>query len=533
MTPKRLVPVVAALVLFSLTVYFMGPLTQAVADAFWLRPGVAETIGLISPVQVTKSPLIQHKALASPDILPIYGSSELRSGGRFAPGVVFEGKPTGFTTFYMGGPVFKSLPHAVNLAGQENLANRKLVFFLPSDWFFGGLPSAVFAKNFSALDVYQTLFSPSLPAKLRRAIILRLLQYRLILKNHPILDAYLQSYEGTGWQGAPVHLAEWPVARLDFASLQLRDAITTISIVKKLNPKAIAANGATSPVEHPLAWNTLAARALRQGRALIKNPYGIDNSMLKGSINPRTAGSQDAARIDNSPEYADLDLLLAVLKAKEARPLFVILPYNGPYRDYTGFPVSERQRHYQRLRRMLARYGFPFVDLSSQEYVPYYFNDPVHPSARAWVPIDRILDDYYHGTLVLHDHRPDFIAQGPAVPALPPDPGLKAGRVSPPAWLSRQPYTIATVWRVGDQPDLWRHVWDPAYAFSGSPKNNPPQGFIGTFAGNGASGRGVWKTPGLWGSVSITNVRGDIVSFTASSGLKGTFNLDTHAWKRQ
>lgn len=39
-----------------------------------------------------------------------------------------------------------------------------------------------------------------------------------------------------------------------------------------------------------------------------------------------------------SLEYDDFQLMLDILKKAEAEPLFVIIPVNGAYYDYTGFP---------------------------------------------------------------------------------------------------------------------------------------------------------------------------------------------------
>jgi len=432
----------AALVLFSLTVYFMGPLTRSLVDSFWLGPGVTETIGLLPWADADKSSIVQHEAMALPDILPVFGSSELRSGHGFAPGVVFMDKPTGFATFYMGGAWFQCLPHLIELAGQKDLTNRKLVVLLPTDWFFNGLSAPNFARNFSPLDVYQMLFSPGLPAPLRQAVVKRILQYSQVADKDRVLDLFLKSYiNGNGdWQTDLVHLALWPVARLDFASLQLQDCLVTIKDIRKVNPKIIAGNSRAGLVIHQIPWSDLRSRAIQQGKSAITNNYGVDNGFLPKVVTPETMDSQRKTQMDKSPEYQDLTLLLRVLKAKGARPLFIILPFNGPYRDFTGLPVSQRQEHYRRLRQLISHYGYPFVDLSSQEYQPYYFNDTIHLSGRAWVDIDEILDDFYHNQLVLVNHVPTFIsaAPGPNVdksPAVPetPQPYEKPRPVPPPS----------------------------------------------------------------------------------------------------
>jgi len=100
-------------------------------------------------------------------------------------------------------------------------------------------------------------------------------------------------------------------------------------------------------------------------------------------------------------------------------------------------------------------------------------------------------------------------------------------------FLSHGPYKVSELWIVGDKPNYNQYSWNPYYAYSGSLEDNPNQGIIGTFVMNGASDTsttGVWSTPELWGSVSITNITGNIIDFTTDSGVKGTFNLETHEW---
>lgn len=101
-------------------------------------------------------------------------------------------------------------------------------------------------------------------------------------------------------------------------------------------------------------------------------------------------------------------------------------------------------------------------------------------------------------------------------------------------WLFNGPYNVSELWIVGEKPYFEQNAWNPAYAYSGSLKDNPQQGFIGTFVMNGASDHrwsGIWKTPQPWGSVKITNVTTDLASFVTDLGVNGTFNLDTHEWK--
>jgi hypothetical protein len=100
-------------------------------------------------------------------------------------------------------------------------------------------------------------------------------------------------------------------------------------------------------------------------------------------------------------------------------------------------------------------------------------------------------------------------------------------------FLYHGPEKVTELWIVGDKLNSNHLAWNTLYAYSGSLKSNPQQGLIGTYINNDASNdswAGDWNTPQLWGAVTITNVTGDIVSFSTVSGVNGTFNLTTHAW---
>ncbi len=127
----------------------------------------------------------------------------------------------------------------------------------------------------------------------------------------------------------------------------------------------------------------------------------------------------------------------------------------------------------------------------------------------------------------------------PKVYPMPPDPKLQPQSIPPYDWqigaLLNGPSKVNSLWIVGDKQDKY-FGWNTAYAYSGSLKSNPDQGFIATTIlddNTNSNWSGVWNTPSTWGSVTITNVTGNIASFTTGQGIAGTFNLDTHEWKTQ
>ena len=94
-------------------------------------------------------------------------------------------------------------------------------------------------------------------------------------------------------------------------------------------------------------WAKLRTEAIEEGKkSSDNNPFCMDNKFYLENIAPKLQEQKNSdknAKLFPSPEYEDLILLMNVLKEKGAKPLFVIIPMNGRWSDYTGFPRTERQ----------------------------------------------------------------------------------------------------------------------------------------------------------------------------------------------
>lgn len=128
------------------------------------------------------------------------------------------------------------------------------------------------------------------------------------------------------------------------------------------------------------------------------NPFGMDNRFYLEHIEPKLQeykNSDKNAKLFPSPEYEDLILMMKVLKEKGTKPLFVILPMNGRWSDYTGFSRTERQACYQRLAQMIQAEGFPLSDFTAHENDDYYLRDPWHLAWKGWVDVNEALEQFY------------------------------------------------------------------------------------------------------------------------------------------
>lgn len=404
---RRFWSMLIALAVFTLSVLYMGPLTQWAVERFWIKPGAMEyTASSLNPLMF-QGTILQRKALETPNLTMVYGSSELGAAGswsEFYPNALFAGKPTGFLPFLVGRGGCQDLLHVLNTAAQgDALRGKKVAVILSSQWFTPqGITLDYMAANFSPLQAYRMLFNPTLNLKTKRQVADRLLQFPEVFKDYPVLSKMLSYY------GRPDAKARWltavymPLARIEMASLELQDAAKTIRYLQQTKPKAAAMEqeikeAAKTPLK---PWDQLREEAAQKAKAAVTtNSFGIMDSYYNEYVKPNLASSQNSAAratLYPSPEYNDLRLLCNVLQQEGAKPLFVIVPVNGFWYDYTGFPKSERDSYYKRVKQMIQDQGFAVADFSNHEYDMYFLKDIMHMGMKGWVNLDEALDRFVH-----------------------------------------------------------------------------------------------------------------------------------------
>lgn len=349
---RRFGPILIGLMLFFLTILGMKPLTEFAANHLWLnRPGMVETLGMKEHSEVMLGSLVQAKALSTPDILPFYGSSELGTGFEFNPVNVFNYRQDGFKPFIVGRGSVQSLVNLLNLAGEDNLQGRKIVFTFSPDWFSErkGLTNDFLAMNSSPLHIYQAMLNPSLSPELKSRIAQRILEIPEVLKDDPLLKDYLQAYITPGYWSKMKAIGYWPLAQIECAGLEIQDAINVKYVVAETKSKKNAEAQASSEKLN-LPWDTIVKQSEQRGKTLITNNLNLLDTLYAKHTGPGKKGSWSKLKFYPSKEYDDFDLMLKILQQKKARPLFVLIPVNGPWADYAGLPSQERQEYYQRIR---------------------------------------------------------------------------------------------------------------------------------------------------------------------------------------
>jgi D-alanine transfer protein len=407
MIRRSLGPFILALILFFLTVIAIEPVTRIVLDRFYFKPGVVQTIGSSQTPIAFQGVILQEKALTYRDILPVYGSSEFSAESEFHPWKVFDGKTTGFVPFLVGRGGSQDLVHSLSLAAQgDTLKGKKVAVILSVQWFTPeGMKEEHLAQNFSPLQTYRILYNNTISPETKGQIVARLLDYPEVLQKYPNLYQNLLHYQAKGWGAFSPKIMYQTLGWIEMQGLFLQDAVQTAQFVPLLNEEVIARNSGVSSDPSlnsgkSLPWNTLREKAQKQGKELTtNNSFGLMNSYYNKYVLPKldeSKGSEKNARLYPSPEYEDLEILMNLLQEQEAEALFILVPLNGAWYDYTGFPIAERNAFYQRVSTRVRDNGFQIADFSGHEYDTYFLQDIMHLGWKGWVYVDEALDTFYH-----------------------------------------------------------------------------------------------------------------------------------------
>lgn len=389
--------------LFSILFFVLSITCLSLGIRVWtekgsLRPGVVEAMGINPQFETFQGSLLQQKAFQTPGVLPLYGSSEMSLLNDFHPAKVLTPE-TGVTPFLVGRGGTQTIIHVLNLASLADLKGKKVAIFLTPQWYGpAGMQSPFFEGNFSPLHAYQILFSSELSLRLKRQIAERILNFPGAYKDYPHLKEMLSDEAKTGFRVDIAKTLNWFPAQMEYAGLEIQDLLTTEWNVEKLSQKTIRDYSQKVTPPQAVDWDTLREAAKVKGmNSTTNNSFGMDNTFYQDYLAPKLQEKKDSEKnstLTVSPEYDDLMLLMQVLKEKGAKPLFVIIPMNGQWSDYTGLNQAEREKCYTKIASLIQGEGYPVADFSSHEYDDYYLKDPWHLAWKGWVDVDQRLYEF-------------------------------------------------------------------------------------------------------------------------------------------
>ncbi|MBR7796105.1 D-alanyl-lipoteichoic acid biosynthesis protein DltD [Agaribacter marinus] len=331
---------------------------------------------------------LQSEMLKHSTYVPIYGSSELSRWDPFHPSNYFETNAAAFTPYLIGKGGMTSIIHDLNFATHaDQLKNKQMVIIVSPQWFVKhGTDEQHFAPNYSALQAYQLPFNKEVDEQVKRKLMQRLITYDAV-KNDTILyqlyDAYLNDKK--------VKFNIFSVSAKAYISLlKKKDLYFTLLKDKPTNRHQ-------SNEVKDKTWEELQAQADAYGEKRTQHSkFYIDDNVYKYRKHyiKGMKGKNKGHSYAESLEYDDFQLMLDILKEANADPLFVIIPVNGAYYDYTGFPEKGRQEYYTRIKKQINDSGFTYADYSDHEYDPHFMRDTIHIGWKGWVYLNEDMQKF-------------------------------------------------------------------------------------------------------------------------------------------
>ncbi|ATL41409.1 D-alanyl-lipoteichoic acid biosynthesis protein DltD [Bacillus velezensis] len=388
---------------------FFGPIILAfvlfvgaiAVPASWLtrfipEKRVEESAAALNP-NMFQGLYLQNKMFEDSKYLPIFGSSELSRLDEFHPSNYFQVNNQGFTPYLVGKGGDQSLIHAVNFAAHyQQLKGKKLVFIVSPQWFIKkGSDEQHFAPNFSSLQALDLAFNNQIDPAVKKNMMKRMLRFKVVQHDAVLSELYKGMVNGQSWKVKAV----MPAAKAYYSLLEKKDLY--YSMGENKGPERTISENLKGK-----SWSELKTAAAQLGeRSSKSNPFYIDDASYKKIKKKvkRVKGINKGRTYAKSVEYHDFEDMLDILKDAGAEPMFVVIPVNGKWYDYTGFPKKGRTDYYKKVTKQIKAKGFQVADLSGHEYNPYFMKDTIHIAWKGWVYVDKAMEQFYKtGKVTVH-----------------------------------------------------------------------------------------------------------------------------------
>ena len=372
------------------------------AGLWWCRSIEERYIHALAPEfseEKLQGAVLQREAFRQPNLLMMYGSSELAKEMPNNPVQFFKDYPTGFTVFPVGKPGATSLNILQKLAavGSE-VRGRKLVYSISPGWFLSeDTDVAYYEGNFSTMQAMALVFSGELSVELRRDIARRMLEFPTTTDNAWLLDFAVRRLVSEAPLDRALYAAVVPLGKLQNAIGRGQDhleaALHILDEDEKLNP-------ATKSVLRALNWADILKSAGKAANA--KALSAKQSEVLKRrQMVDRTKAIERTKKfrlgLEKSDEWTDFKLLLRTCKELGANPLFLCMPLEDIRLEVYGLDKESRLGFVQRLEGMTDEFSYPLMLFREHESDPaflYDFQD--HLSGEGWLFYNKALDDFFH-----------------------------------------------------------------------------------------------------------------------------------------
>ncbi|MDR1568712.1 MAG: D-alanyl-lipoteichoic acid biosynthesis protein DltD [Streptococcaceae bacterium] len=336
---------------------------------------------------------IKRTAFENPNLLPIFGSSELSRFDSFHPSILAEKYKRSYTPFLIGTRGTQSLVHYFYLnAISQQMKGRKAVFIISPQWFVkdGILPQA-FATYTSPEALYSWAEQNSSAKEDTQAIAKRLLSFDSVTNDYALNDIF--QLMSVGEKPAILNMAYGDFQENLFrAEDNLFSRFTRgrqrVDIEKKM--KLLPEKYDVNKLDE-IAEQTAKKRTSNNDFMIINKFY---DHRIKKKIKTFADSQKDWSYLQ-SVEYSDFQILLNQLAELKMDVLFVIPPVNGTWTEYTGLNPEMLDQFSVKIKRQLQTQGFnQIADFTDKRDEPYFMEDTIHIGYRGWVAFDQALQAF-------------------------------------------------------------------------------------------------------------------------------------------
>ncbi|MGA7275903.1 MAG: D-alanyl-lipoteichoic acid biosynthesis protein DltD [Candidatus Udaeobacter sp.] len=321
----------------------------------------------------------ERAAARRPDILLLYGSSELIDPIPNRASDFFSSAPTGFQVCPVGkaGTTSLTILQKLGALGSE-LRGKKVAISLSASSFLTPVVRPDFyAGNFSLPAANGLVFGDSIDLNLKAAIAKRMLEFPGTLAEDGLLELAVRCLAS----GRPVDrfilMGIWPLGKLQNVMLDLQDHFEALVYIF----------GGGKPVPD---WLRLHSHKVHSR----KSSDGEDQQTKSFDATWPARDAAFRARITAASEWADLELLFRTLAELQAEPLILSMPIDAY--AARGLSPSTREVYYERMRELAQRYHFPVIEFEQHDADPaFLIAHREHPTPRGWMVYNRALDDFF------------------------------------------------------------------------------------------------------------------------------------------
>lgn len=373
---------------------------SVVGGVLWCRGLEERYIHALAPEfneEKLQGAALQKEAFAQPDLLVLYGSSELAKEMPNNATQFFADYPTGFRVFPVGKPGTASLSVLQKVAAVgDGIRGRKLAYSISPGWFFSEVfDPSYYEGNFSPFQALELVFSSELSHGLKRDIAHRMLAYPKTLDDQWLLGFALERLAGDTAFDRALYAAVRPLGYAEQLIGRTQDhfesALHILDEDEKL--KATPRRGLRA-----LNWNELLKRAAQFSNHTAVQAKQSEVARRKATRNSRTKTFLHA--LAHAQEWTDLELLLRTFQELGAQPLLLTMPVEDIRLEVYGLAPSARTALLDRLDRLADRYDLPLLDFRDHQDEPTFMVDfEDHLSGEGWLYYNKALDDFYHGRL--------------------------------------------------------------------------------------------------------------------------------------